>query len=54
MATPHVTGAVALYAASHDKATADEIKAAILSSVLPTASMSGKTTSGGRLNASGF
>lgn len=54
MATPHVTGAVALYAASHPDATASQIKAAILSSAVPTASLSGRTVSGGRLNVSGF
>ncbi|MDP2113806.1 MAG: S8 family peptidase, partial [Bacteroidota bacterium] len=41
MATPHVTGAVALYASTHS-GTAAQIKAAILSSVVPTASLSGK------------
>lgn len=54
MATPHVTGAAALYAASHPGSTAAAIKAAILDSTIPTASLSGKTVTGGRLNASGF
>ncbi len=54
MATPHVTGAVALYAATHPAATAEQIRAAILSSAVPTASLSGRTVTGGRLNASGF
>ncbi len=54
MATPHVTGAAALYAASHSGASAAAIKAAILSSTVPTASLSGKTVTGGRLNVSGF
>jgi subtilisin family serine protease len=56
MATPHVTGAAALYAASHPGAAASAIKAAILDSATatPTASLSGKTVTGGRLNASGF
>ena len=54
MATPHVTGAAALYAASHPGATAAAIKSAILSSAVPTASLGGKTVTGGRLNASGF
>ncbi|HLF95544.1 MAG TPA: S8 family peptidase [Methylococcaceae bacterium] len=54
MATPHVTGAAALYAASNSGATAAQIKGAILGSVVPTASLSGKTVTGGRLNASGF
>ena len=54
MATPHVTGAAALYAASHPGASAATIKSAILSSAVPTASLSGKCVSGGRLNVSGF
>jgi subtilisin family serine protease len=54
MATPHVTGAVALYAASRPGATWSDIKAAILQSVVPTPSLAGKTVTGGRLNASGF
>ncbi len=54
MATPHVTGAAALYAASHPGAGAATIKAAILGSAVPTASLEGKTVTGGRLDASGF
>jgi subtilisin family serine protease len=54
MATPHVTGAVALYASTHAGSTAAQIKSAILGSVVPTASLSGKTSTGGRLNVSGF
>jgi len=54
MATPHVTGAAALYASTHPGATAAEIKAAILASVVPTPSLAGKTVTGGRLNVSGF
>ena len=54
MATPHVTGAAALYAATHPGATAAQIKAAILSSATPTTSLTGKTLTGGRLNVSGF
>jgi subtilisin family serine protease len=54
MATPHVTGAAALYAASNPNATAAQIKSAILSSAVPTASLSGKCVTGGRLNVSGF
>lgn len=54
MATPHVTGAAALYASTHPGATASQIKAAILSSVTPTASLAGRTVTGGRLNVSGF
>ncbi len=54
MATPHVTGAAALYAAYHPGASAASIKTAILSSATPTASLSGKCVTGGRLNLSGF
>ncbi len=54
MATPHVTGAVASYAASHPGVTAAAIKSAILSSAqaTPTATLAGKTVTGGRLNIS--
>lgn len=54
MATPHVTGACALYAASNPGASAAQIKNAILSSAVPTASLSGKCVTGGRLNVSGL
>ena len=54
MATPHVTGAAALYAASNSGSTAAQIKSAILGSAVPTPSLSGKTVTGGRLNVSGF
>ncbi|BBE19559.1 serine protease, subtilase family [Aquipluma nitroreducens] len=54
MATPHVTGAAALYASTYPGATAAQIKTAILSSAVPTASLSGKCVTGGRLNVSGF
>ncbi len=64
MATPHVTGACALYAAIHpatysaDKAAnaanAASIKTAIMSSATPTSSLSGKCVTGGRLNVGGF
>jgi len=52
MATPHVTGAAALYASTHPGATAAQIKNALLTSVVPTASLATKTTTGGRLNVS--
>lgn len=54
MATPHVTGAAALYASIHPGSSAAVIKAAILSSTTPTASLAGKCVTGGRLNVSGF
>src|SRR5262249_6280381 len=50
---PHVTGAAALYAAAHPGATAAEIQTALLNSasLTPTPSLTGKTVTGGRLNA---
>ena len=54
MATPHVTGAAALYKSLHPTATAAQIKDAILSHAIPTASLAGKTVTGGRLDVSGF
>lgn len=59
MATPHVTGAVALYVATkgltpHTAADALAIKTAILGSVTATPSLSGKCATGGRLNVSAF
>ncbi|WP_234997197.1 S8 family peptidase [Hymenobacter roseosalivarius] len=51
MATPHVTGAAALYASTHPGATAAQIKNALLSSAVPTASLAGKCVTGGRLDA---
>jgi subtilisin family serine protease len=54
MATPHVTGGAALYAASNPSATAAEIKQKLLSTTVPTASLTGKVVTGGRLDVSGF
>ena len=54
MATPHVTGAAALYASRNGTASAAQIKSAILSSVTATSSLAGITATGGRLNVSGF
>jgi len=54
MATPHVTGAAALYASLNPGASAAQIKAAILNSATPTASLAGRCVTGGRLNVSGF
>jgi subtilisin family serine protease len=50
MATPHVTGAVALYASAHPGATASAIRGAILNSARATSSVSGRTVTGGRLD----
>ena len=54
MATPHVTGAAALYASTHFGASASDIKTAILNSSVVTSSLSGKCVTGGRLDVSGF
>lgn len=54
MATPHVTGAAALYAASHPGASAQQIKDALLTSAVFTSSLDGRTVTNGRLNASSF
>lgn len=54
MATPHVTGAATLYAASHPLESAAQIKAALLGSAVPTASLAGKCVTGGRLDVSPF
>jgi len=54
MATPHVTGAVALYASLHAGSTAAQIKAAVLGSAVATASLSGKCTTGGRVDVSSY
>lgn len=50
MAAPHVTGAIALYASAHPGATAGQIKEALLATAAPTASLAGRTVSGGRLD----
>ena len=54
MATPHVAGAVALYAALNPSASAAQIKEAILNGATPTTSLNGKVLTGGRLNVAGF
>jgi subtilisin family serine protease len=54
MATPHVTGAVALYAATHAGVSAAEIRAAIMDSAVATPSLDGMCVTGGRLNVSDF
>ena len=54
MATPHVTGAAALYAATRPGSSAATIKAAILSAAIKTSSLTSKTVTGGRLNAAAF
>jgi len=54
MATPHVTGAAALYKAANPGATAAQVKSAILGAGVATPSLFGKTVTGDRLNVSGF
>ncbi|MES3032404.1 MAG: S8 family peptidase [Gemmatimonadota bacterium] len=54
MATPHVSGAAALFAAYHPGSSAAQIKAAIMGAAVETASLNGKVVSNGRLNVSGF
>lgn len=51
MAAPHVTGAIALYAAQNAAASAAGIRDALLGSVIATSSLEGKTVTGGRLDA---
>jgi subtilisin family serine protease len=52
MATPHVTGAVALVLAEHPSWSYTKIIQDILDNVTPDSSVAGKTASGGILNAS--
>jgi subtilisin family serine protease len=54
MATPHVSGAAALYKAYHLTATAAQVKDAILNSGVATPSLAGKTLTGDRLDVSGY
>ncbi len=50
MATPHVAGAVALYASKYPGTSANNIRNAILSSARATTSLNGITVTGGRLD----
>jgi len=50
MATPHVTGALALFAAENDALTAEQLRTVLLSSTVVTSSLSGKTVTAGRLD----
>jgi subtilisin family serine protease len=54
MATPHVSGAAALYKAIYPNATYAQVKSALMSSVRPIAALQGKTVSGGVLDVSSF
>jgi subtilisin family serine protease len=51
MATPHVAGAAALYWSQHPNKNFREVKQAILNSSVKVNSMSGKSVSGGKVNA---
>jgi subtilisin family serine protease len=51
MATPHVTGVVALLKSQYPDWSYTEIINQVLTTVTPTASLGGKTVTGGRLNA---
>jgi hypothetical protein len=53
MAAPHVTGALALMASALPTATMAQLKQALLESVVQTASLAGKTFTGGRLDVNG-
>ncbi|MBI1324241.1 S8 family serine peptidase [bacterium] len=50
MATASVTGAIALLKAAHPGASAWRLKAALYESAIPTASLTGKVSTGGRSN----
>jgi subtilisin family serine protease len=54
MATPHVTGGIALYASTHPTATPQAIRSAILTTGVTTSSLNKKTVTGRRLNVSTF
>lgn len=54
MATPHVSGAAALYKSGHPSVSYKEVKAAILNAVRPLVSLSGKCVTGGTLDVSTF
>jgi subtilisin family serine protease len=51
MAAPHVSGTVALLAAAKPGITVAQVRAAILGTATPLASLAGKTVTGGRLDA---
>jgi hypothetical protein len=51
MAAPHVSGTVALLAAAKPGITVAQVRAAILGTTAPLASLAGKTATGGRLDA---
>jgi thermitase len=50
MATPHVSGAIALCASVNPAASAAQLRNAVLDTTMPTPSLAGRTTTGGRLD----
>ena len=54
MATPHVTGGIALYAADHGGSTGAQLRAAVLNNAVATSSLNKKVVTNGRLNVSSF
>jgi thermitase len=54
MATPHVSGGAALYKSMNPGASAEQIRDAILTHGIPTASLAGMTVTGRRLNVGDF
>ena len=50
MATPHVTGALALLSGEFPEWAPDQLRSELLSATTPTASLDGKTVTGGRLD----
>lgn len=50
MATPHVSGAIALCASANPSLTAPQLRAALMSSAQPTTSLVGKVVNSGRLD----
>jgi subtilisin family serine protease len=50
MATPHVTGAAALYASTHPGVGGAQIRNALLNSTVKTPSLRSKSVTGGRLD----
>jgi subtilisin family serine protease len=50
MATPHVSGALALYANAFPSASAQQIRSAILGNAAPTSSLNGRCATRGRLS----
>jgi thermitase len=54
MATPHVSGAVALYWSAHPEKSWQDVRAALLSSAKQTDGLANKVSSGGQLDVAGL